>query len=65
MHTLFDIGSNVTLLKRKLTKQLGPNVEVYTSTFWVALGATAHFVRQLSKIKLQLYDFFGVMVEGI
>ena len=39
-------------------------MEEYTSTFRVALGASAYFVGRLPKTRLQLHDSLTAMVEG-
>ena len=65
MHTLFDIGSNVTLLHRKLRKQLGLNKEEYALTFQDAAGAIARFFGRLFNTRLQLHDLLDVTEEGI
>ena len=65
MHALFDTGSNVTLLNKKLVYQLGLNMVVYTSTFWEAAGASVRFVGRLPRTKLLLHDSLNVIVESI
>ena len=65
VYILFNTGSNVTLLNKKLAEQLDLNVEEYASTFWMASCAGAHFTRKLPRARLQLHDSLAVMVEGI
>ena len=65
MHALFDIGSSIALLNRKLAEQLGLIVKQYTSKFKVAYGASARFIGRYLKIKLQLHVFLAIMVESI
>ena len=65
MHALFDTGSNIALLNKKLAEQLGLIVKQYTSKFKVAYGASARFIGRYLKIRLQLHDFLAIMVESI
>ena len=65
MYSMYNTGSNVTLLNRKLAKQLGLNVKEYASFFWLASGAHAQLVGLFLRTRLQLYNSLAVMVEGI
>ena len=38
IHSMFDTGSNIALLKHKLVKQLGLEVHAYLNTYQVASG---------------------------